>query len=137
MDDEGKRFIYRQKKRAPKGPLFCCLATRRLNARSLGSSYVFDRQLDTAAVVHVQYQYFNFLTFFQNVSHFLNASVAQHGDVHQTVFARQDVDECAEVDDTLNLADVDFTDPGFRSGAQHAEAEIGKIYVGKVERIVD
>ena len=92
----------------------------RLSFRSLGGSNVLDGQLDTAAVVHVQYQHFHFLTFFQDVSHFLYASIAQHGDVNQAVFARQDVHECAEVDYALNLADVDLADLSFSGDAQNA-----------------
>ena len=49
------------------------------------------------------HQHFHFLVFFR-MSVTFNTSVAQHGDVNQTVFARQDVDECAEVDDALNRA---------------------------------
>src|SRR5471032_1227322 len=106
-------------KKGPEGP-FLHQQSQRLNARRFCSSDVFDRQLDTAAVVHVQYQYFNFLTFLQYVGHFLYASVAQHGDVNQTVLARQDVDECAEVDDALNLTDVDLADFRFSSDTQNA-----------------
>src|SRR5450830_180478 len=92
----------------------------RLNARRLGCCNVLDGQLDTAAVVHVQYQHFHFLAFFQDIGHFLYASVAQHRDVNQTVLAWQDVDECAEVDDALNLTDVDLADFSFRGDAQDA-----------------
>lgn len=109
--------MFRRQKNAPpfsrRGIFYNVEAVRRearLNARSLGCRHVFDGQLDTAAVVHVQYQYFHFLAFFQDVGHFLYASVAQHRDVNQTVLAWQDVDECAEVDDALNLADVDLAD---------------------------
>src|SRR5690606_36197686 len=107
-------------KRAPAGALLVRSENRCLDARGLGSSYVLDRQLDTAAVVHVQYQHLHFLTFLQYVGDLLNALIAQHGDVHQTVLARQDVDEGAEVDDALDLADVDLADLGFSSDGQHA-----------------
>ena len=40
--------------------------------------------------------------------------------MHQTVLARQDVDEGTEVDDALDLADVDLADLGFGSDGQHA-----------------
>jgi len=40
--------------------------------------------------------------------------------VNQTVFARQDVDECAEVDDALNFTDVDLADLGFCGDTQNA-----------------
>ena len=107
----------RHKKRTPKGPF---LYATFLDAGCLGSGNVLDRQLDTTAVVHVQYQYFNFLAFFEDVGHFLDASIAQHGDVNQTVLARQDVDEGTEVNDALDLTDVDLADFSFCSDAQNA-----------------
>src|SRR5690606_6572994 len=62
----------------------------------------------------------NFLAFLQDVGDFLDALIAQHRDVHQTVLARQDVDEGTEIDDAFDLADVDLADLGFGSDAQHA-----------------
>src|SRR5690606_713239 len=108
------------KKGSRRSPFSFDQKNRCLDARGLGSSYVLDRQLDTAAVVHVQYQHLHFLAFLQYIGDLLNALIAQHGDVHQTVLARQDVDEGAEVDDTLDLADVDLADLGFSSDGQHA-----------------
>src|SRR5437868_3764525 len=91
-----------------------------LHAGSFCSSNVLDGQLDTAAVVHVQYQHFHFLAFFQDIGHFFDASIAQHRDVNQTVLARQDVDEGAEVDDALDFTHVDLADFGFSGDAQNA-----------------
>src|SRR5690606_9898962 len=90
------------------------------DTRRLGSGDVLDRQLDATAVVDVQYQHFNFLAFLEDVGDLLDARIAEHRDVHQTVLARQDVDEGTEINDPLNLADVDLADFGFRSNAQHA-----------------
>src|SRR5690606_39601661 len=49
-----------------------------------------------------------------------NTSIAQHRDVHQTVFARQDVYEGAEINNALNLTDIDLADFSFSSDAQNA-----------------
>src|SRR5450830_2071940 len=117
---ETSSFSCTHKKSTPEGAFFQREVETRLNARRLGCCNVLDGQLDTAAVVHVQYQHFHFLAFFQDVGHFLYASVAQHRDVNQTVLAWQDVDECAEVDDALNLTDVDLADFSFRGDAQDA-----------------
>ncbi len=60
----------------------------------------FHRQLDTAALIDVEYFYFDLLTFFQIVGHTLHALVRDLRNVDQTVFARQDRDEGAEINDT-------------------------------------
>ena len=63
-------------KRAPAGALFVRTDESCLDARGLGSRDVLDRQLDAAAVVHVQYQHFDFLAFLQHVGDFLDTLIS-------------------------------------------------------------
>ncbi|MNB88788.1 hypothetical protein D3C75_358080 [compost metagenome] len=57
--------------------------------------------------VHFQYLHLHNVTDLQEVGHVLHAGIGDLGDVYQTVFTRQDVDEGAEIGQTHNLAFID------------------------------
>lgn|GEM_PF-5558495 len=56
----------------PKGPF----SIAALGARSFRRRHVLDRQLDATAVVHVQHQYFDFLTFLEDIGDFFDTLIA-------------------------------------------------------------
>src|SRR5690606_27503059 len=100
---------------------------------SFGSFHVLHRQLDATTVVDVENQDFDFLAFLQDVGDLVDALVADLRDVHQTVLARQDVDEGAEVDDALDLAHVYLADFGLGGDTQNALARGLGSFLGLAE----
>src|SRR5690606_4045480 len=87
-----------------------------------------DTQLDTAAVVHIQYLHLHHLAFFQVVADAVDALFGDLGNVHQTVSTRQNVHERTEIDDLGHLAIVDPAH--FRLG--HDTLDLGLGHVGSV-----
>src|SRR5690606_6159686 len=94
---------------------------------------ILHRQLDAAALVNVQHFHANLLPFFQVVRYVLHALVGDLRNVHETVFARQDRHECAEVNYTAYGTLVDRSNLGFGSNTEYAiDSGLGRILVGTV-----
>ena len=77
-------------------------------------------QPDLAGGINVDHLDRHELAFFADIGDFVDAVVRHLGDVEQTVHARQDFDERAEIANGHDLAAVDLADFGFRGAAEDA-----------------
>src|SRR5690606_20486072 len=73
------------------------------------------RQLDTAALVHVQYLHLDHVAFIDVVGNFLDTLLGDLGNVQQAFGARHDFDKGTEINTTGHLAVVDLAHFGFGS----------------------
>ena len=78
---------------------------------------LFDAQLDTAAIINVQYHNLDLLTNLQVIIHIVHTLFSNLGDVNQAILTRQDVNECTEFHDTGNSTFVDLANFCFSSDA--------------------
>ncbi len=60
----------------PKEPEGSFSASLSLCVRGFRRRHIFDRQFDAATIVHVQHQYFDFLTFLEDIGDFFNTLIA-------------------------------------------------------------
>ena len=90
----------------------------------------FHGQLDAAFFVGFQNLDFDDLAFAQVVGHFLDALMSDLTDVQQTVLARQQVDQGAEVQDLGHRAFIDLAD--FNFGGDLFDALLGDVGLGTV-----
>src|SRR6056297_335001 len=123
--DTGRKFCSLCRNKKPANPeerrVFLCRITPSANPTYLLRKFPLGReisrlvafldflhgQLHATTVVDIQHLHQNFLTFAQLVSHVLDAAIRDLGNVHQTILARQDVNEGTEVHNALNAALVD------------------------------
>ncbi len=90
------------------------------------------RQLDTAFFVGLHHFDFDDLAFGQVVAHALNALVGDLADVQQSVFAGQQIDQRAKVQNLGDRAFVDFADLDFSRDLRNAA--LGFVGLGRFGR---
>src|SRR5690606_1656573 len=85
--------------------------------RLLVFSYLLDPQLDTATGIPIHNLDASFVAFLQRLAAVFHAVRTALGNVNQTVFTRQNGNECTEVNNTGNFTLVEFTYFSFCSDA--------------------
>src|SRR5690606_31050095 len=86
-----------------------------LRLRILLQLRFLHRQLDTAALIHVQYLHLDHVAFIDVVGNFLDTLLGDLGNVQQAVGARHDFDGGAEINTSGHVAVVDLATFRFRS----------------------
>jgi hypothetical protein len=81
--------------------------------QSDGKAILTARELDFIALFADAFDH-NLLTFFQLVAHVAHAAIRNFRNMQQTVNARENFDERAEINNSGNRAEIRFADFGFR-----------------------
>src|SRR5690554_4487359 len=70
----------------------------------------FDAELHATTRVHIQHLHVHVITFLEHIGDVLNAAIRDLRDVHQSILTGQQVDECAKINDPLDLTVIDPAD---------------------------